>query len=466
MLAAMNRWTALLSITALLATGCPRATSGTLLARAAKHEKAGELRQACRLYWQTVSETKLTGDERFSARRSLVRCAHGLGHLDGLTALARATLKRHPGDSLAHYTLALAALKRAGGQVKAALAHLRAARRQTPAEAEYPHRMGRVLLVAGHPAQAVKPLKLAVSLRSKWAPPRIALARAFAVLGKYDQARKALVPLADCSPTVKDVARASAVISDMARLADPLPPKARPLLDRAMALLEREFTAAAVVVLRKACKLHPYVASFPMLTGLAEIRLSNYGAAITRLRLAARLNPVDPAPSLHLAEVLANLGRTPDAVSLYRKALRLNPASRRAHIGLGTALLKLRRSDEALPILRRAAALSGRSAPTLLSLGRALIRAGRPDEAVKVLRKAARHEKTGVKARLALAELLLKQYRSTRDEAAADRLFRKAKKLLDEILKAAPDNGRARSLRRKLTGSTETIKPRPHKKSN
>lgn len=457
----MNRSSVLLLISTLLLGGCPRTTSGSLLILAAKHERAGETKAACRLYWQAVNETRLGTDERFSVRRSLVRCAHLLGHLGGLTGRARATLRRHPNDPLAHYTLALSALKRAGGRVDVALAHLRAARRVAPQEAEYPHRMGRVLLVAGRPAAAVKPLQLAVALRSRWAPPRVALARAFAALGKYARARQVLVPLAECSPTAKEVDSGSEVISDMARLADPLPPKARPLLDRAMALLERDFTAAAAVVLRKACRKHPFVASFPLLTGLAEIRLSNYGAAITRLRQAARLNPLDPAPPLHLAEVLANLGRTTDAVALFRQARRLNPASRRAHMGLGTALLKLRRPDEALPVLRRAVSLSGRSAPTLLSLGRALIRAGRLGEAMRVLRKAARWEKSGVRARLALAELLLKQYRSTRDETAAERQFNRAKKLLDEILKVAPDNGRARAMRRQLTGSTEALKPRP-----
>jgi Flp pilus assembly protein TadD len=458
---AMLRNTALLMISTLLLGGCPRTGAGTLLTRGAVHEQKGETKKACRLYWQAVSEGRLATDERFDARRSLVRCAHRLGRLGPLVARARATLKRHPADPLAHYTLALAALKRSGGRMDLALSHLRAAGRAAPQEAEYPHRMGRVLLTASQPANAVSPLRQAISLRRRWAPPRIALARALALLGQAAQARQVLVPLAECSPTAKEVMRGSAVISDMARLADPLPPNARPLFDRAMALLNRDFTAAAAVVLRKACRQFPYVSSFPLLTGLAEIRLSNYGAAIIRLRRAARLNPVDPAPPLHLAEVLANLGRTSDAVVLFGQARRLNPASRRAHVGLGTALLGLRRSAEALPVLRQAAALSGRSAPTLLSLGRALLKAGKLDEAKRVLRKAARWEKTGVRARLALAELLLKQYRSTRDESAAERLFRQAKKLLDEILKTSPESSHARNLRRKLTGSTEAINPRP-----
>ncbi len=459
----MNRIAALLLISTLLSGGCPQTAVGTLLVRAAAHEQKGETHQACRLYWQAVREKRLGTDERFSAWRSLVRCAHSLGRLGPLTGQARATLKRHPDDPLAHYTLALTALKRASGRMDLALKHLRAAQRVAPQEAEYPHRLGRVLLAAGQPADAVGPLRRAVNLRRRWAPPRIALARALALLGRYARARQVLVPLAQCSPTAKEVQRGSAVISDMARLADPVPPKARRLFDRAMAFLHRDFTAAAAVVLRKACREHPYVSSFPLLTGLAEIRLSNYGAAIIRLRKAARLNPLDPAPPLHLAEVLANSGRTSDAVGLFRQARRLNPASRRAHMGLGTALLKLQRSTEALVVLRQAAALSGRSAPTLLSLAGALIRAGRLDEAKRVLLKAAQWEKTGVRARLALAELLLKQYRSTRDESAAERLFRQAKKLLDEILKASPESGKARNLRRKLTGSTEAIKPRPRR---
>jgi len=458
----MNRTAALLVTATLLLHGCPNTTTGSLLVRAVKQEGAGETHKACRLYWQAVSELRLKGDERFSARRGLVRCAHRLGHLGGLTGLARATLKRYPSDPLAHYTLALATLKQANGTVEAALAHLRIARRTSPREAEYPHRIGRVLLVAGRTAEALKPLQQAVALRRRWAPPRIALARTFAVLGRYARARQVLLHLAECSPTAKEVMSGSAVISDMARLADPLPPKARPLFDRAMALLERDFTAAAAVVLRKACREYPFVASFQLLTGLAEIRLSNYGAAITRLRQAARLNPLDPSPPLHLAEVLANLGRTTDAVVHFRMAQRLNPVSQRAHIGLGTALLSLGRSDTALPILRRAVALSGRSANTLLSLGQALLRAGRLDEASRVLRKAARWEKTGVRARLALAELLLKQYRSAQDETDAERLFNRAKKLLDAILKDAPENGRARALRRTLTSSTEALKPRPN----
>lgn len=457
----MNRSSALLVIAMLLSAGCPHTSAGSLLDRAAKQARAGKTTLACRLYWQAVSDTRLVNNERFSARRGLVRCAHRMGHLGGVTGEARATLRRHPNDPLAHYTLALATLKHADGRVKVALGHLRAARQAAPQEAEYPHRTGRVLLVAGRTAEAVKPLQRAVALRPRWAPPRIALARAYAVLGKYARVRQTLVPLAECSPTAKEVRRGSAVIDHMSRLADPLPPKARPLFDRAMALLQRDFTAAAAVVLRKASREHPYVASFQLLTGLAEIRLSNYGSAITRLRRAARLNPLDPSPPLHLAEVLANLGRTTDAVVLFQQARRLNPVSQRAHMGLGTALLTLRRSEAALPILRRAVALSGRSAPTLLSLGRALIRAGRLGEAKRVLQKAARWERSGVRARLALAELLLKQYRSTGDEAAAERLFKQAKKLLNAILAAAPENGRARALRRKLTGSTEALKPRP-----
>jgi Flp pilus assembly protein TadD len=408
-----------------------------------------------------VTTTRLKGDRRFAARRGLVRCAHQVGRLGGVTAHARATLARHPNDALSRYTLALAELARAGGRADAALAHLRAAARAAPGEAEYPHRMGRVLLAAGRPGAATPHLQRAVSLRGRWAAPRIALARALALGGHYAKARQALAPLAECAPSAREVERAETVITDMARLADPLPPHARPLFDRAMALLQADFTAAAAAVLRQACRAHPWVATFSLLTGLAEIRLSNYGAALNRLRQAARLNPVDPAPPLHLAEILANLGRTNDAVPLFGRARRLNPASRRAHVGLGAALLKLRRVDAALPVLRQAAALAGRSSPALLSLAGALIHAGRLGEARRLLRKAARYEKTGVRARLALAELLLQEYRQTKDEGAAERLFARARRLLDTILRIEPDNGRARALRRKLTGSTEALKPRP-----
>jgi len=342
-------------VTTCTVVACAHNATTRLIARADQASAKGQHRRACKLYYAAVDRPDLRGDARFTSRQALIRCAQRLGHVGALAAQARTVLKRHPGDPLAHYTLALIELVAVDGTSAAALGHLRAARKTAPREAEYPYREGRVLYAISRYADAARALQAAIRLRPKWARPRIALARTWTTLGKFTRARETLVGLPDCNPTAREVTRASGVMAVLARQADPLPPEARTLFTRAMDLLERELTAAAAVVLRRASKRFPQVATFALLSGLAQIRLSNYGFAISMLQRAAKLNPLDFAPPLHLAEVLSTMGRTLEALPHYRRAKDLNPVSRRAHTGLGTTLLKLQKTQEALPVLRRAA---------------------------------------------------------------------------------------------------------------
>ncbi|MFH2008870.1 MAG: tetratricopeptide repeat protein [bacterium] len=449
-----------LVVTTCAAAACAHNATPQLIARADEAGLRGRHRRACELYYAAVNRADLRGEARFTTRQALIRCAQRLGHVGALAARARAVLSRYPGDPLAHYTLALTELIAARGTTAAALRHLRAARKSAPGEAEYPFREGQLLYTTGRLADAARALQAAIRMRPKWARPRIALARAWATLGKPTRVRQVLMNLPDCNPTSRDVTRASAVMAVLARQADPLPPEARPLFNKAMELLERELTAAAAVVLRRASRRFPQVATFALLSGLAQIRLSNYGTALSMLQRAARLNPADFAPPLHLAEVLSSLGRTGDALPHYRRAKNLNPVSRRAHTGLGTTLLKLRRTEEALPVLRRAAALSGRSSTALQTLAEALMASNKLLEATRILRDAVRWERRSTRAKLALARLLLRRYRAARSEQNAERLFQEARRLLRSVVRLAPDDEQARRLLRSLSGSDAAPRPK------
>jgi tetratricopeptide (TPR) repeat protein len=435
-----------------LAAGCAPRGATDLAAAAAAARKQGDAPRACALIHQAWERPDLVDAARLDATRQLVQCAQKLGHLEAVAARLRRILERAPGDPAAHYGLALVELLGARGRLDTAIRHLEAARRSAPDLRELGHRQGMAELADDRFGAAAATLAETVRRHPTWAAPRLALARALAALGRGAEVRRVLAPLAECQPTAQEADRAAEVIADVGRLADPLPPEAQPLFRKAMDLLDREFSAAAAGVLRTARERFPSVATFALLSGLAQIRLSNYGAAIEELRVAARLNPADHAPELHLAEVLLELGRPVDALPHLERAVALNPASRSATLALGEALLALRR-PEAVAILRRAAALSGRSPAALRALGRGLAEAGRFAEAARVVEDARRLAPADVATLVQLGALETQLYRRDRTPGQAEKHFARALAVLREALRLAPNDEAARTLLRELTGS-------------
>lgn len=445
------------------AFACAPSTAG-LVKRAKGAEKADNHQEACRAFHAALARPDLTGSRRLAVHRARLRCASRTGHLAALQAEARARLARRPGEPESHYVLGLSELLMATGTGAEAARHLALAQRADPGEAEYPYRLGLVLLAKERPVQATRALGEAVRLRPRWASARVAYARAWADQGNPDEVRKALESLAHFTPTLKQVSDASVLLSTLARDADPIPPAAQPQFDEAMRLLDKEYTAAAATVLKKAHEEYPRVATFALLYGLAMVRLSNYGAAIGLLQEAARRNQQDPTAPLHLASVFQELGRTKEAVTHYQEATRLDPVSRRAWRGLGETLLSLQRVGEALPALERAAALSGRNPRVLRNLGKALASAGRLREAIDLLRDAVRRDPKDVEGRYELAELLVRLYRATDSEAAAEKVFTEARALLRAIVKDAPTHEASRDLLKRLTAGAEGKERPPPRK--
>lgn len=444
-----------------------RVPTARLLDQARRAEASGAHERACGLWARLLRHRDLSERTRFRAERAGARCALRQGHLAALAARARARLA-HGQDRArgqdrvhAHYQLALVQAIAATGDLPRALAHLRTARQIAQREPELPYREGVLLLAGDRFAEAVAPLRRALRLRPRWAAARVALARALVETGHATGAREVLRLLPDASPSTKQVARASRLMASVARRADPVPPQARPRLDKALSLLRLEFTSAAAQVLRKATERFPNVATFSLLYGLTMVRLSNYAAAFRWLRRAAHQNPEDPSPPTHLGDLLAKTGKLQAALVEYRRACALDPVHPTAHAGLGLTLLRLHRSTEALPVLRRAAVLAGRSPEILATLSRALAATGHLDAALRMLRRAARDKDAPTATLIRFVRLLLRRYRSGTDAVAAEKDYREALAMLRRILKAQPEHVEARTLLGRLTGKAPTPKARP-----
>ncbi|HEY7668823.1 MAG TPA: tetratricopeptide repeat protein [Actinomycetota bacterium] len=201
-------------------------------------------------------------------------------------------------------------------------------------------------------------------------------------------------------PTGRPAARLPGSLADeirrTARPADQDPAIAR--LARAIELLDRGDSVAAVREAEKAKQLAPRSASVREVLGMALYGQERWQEALTELKAYRRLSGRVDQNHL-IADTLRALGRPAEAVPLAEEELRgsaPNEAKAEAVIVAASALADQGRSPEALAFLRRAKTREDVSEAYTLRLwyvrGDILERAGRRREAAEEFRKIMRHD--------------------------------------------------------------------------
>jgi tetratricopeptide (TPR) repeat protein len=183
-------------------------------------------------------------------------------------------------------------------------------------------------------------------------------------------------------------------------------------LSRAIELLERGDSGAAVVEAEKAKKQANRSAGVREVLGLAYYGQSRWQDAVTELKAYRRISG-RPDQNHLIADSLRGLGKPQEAVPLAEEALRDRavPASAKAEavIVAAAALADQGRVAEALAFLRRASTKEDVSEPWTLRLwyvrGDVLEKAGRRDEAAAEFRKIVRHDAGAFDAAERLAAL-------------------------------------------------------------
>jgi tetratricopeptide (TPR) repeat protein len=182
-------------------------------------------------------------------------------------------------------------------------------------------------------------------------------------------------------------------------------------LSRAVELLERGDSGAAVAEATKAKQLSPRSASVREVLGLALYGQERWQEALTELKAYRRMT--DRADQNHvIADCLRATGKPGEAIPLAEEALRAkvpNEAKAEAVIVAASALADQDRFTEALAFLGRAKTREAVAEPYTLRLwyvrGDILARAGRRDEAAAEFTKVMRHDPTAFDAAERLAEL-------------------------------------------------------------
>jgi tetratricopeptide (TPR) repeat protein len=159
--------------------------------------------------------------------------------------------------------------------------------------------------------------------------------------------------------------------------------------------------------LRRAVEISPNSAAARAALGYAELRATDYAAAVRDLRRAIELGQSGAAVQLYLGAALWESGQLEEAERIYRRLLDREPTARVPTVrALGGLLLWQGRYEDAVPILEEAARAEASSAAVQFDLARALAGAGRDAEAIAAYRRVVELAPRMPAARYGLATLL------------------------------------------------------------
>jgi tetratricopeptide (TPR) repeat protein len=254
--------------------------------------------------------------------------------------------------------------------------------------------LGRLYTRAGQSDKAIQALSRVVGENPGSVQGRLALAQAYVVARKMDEAIATLAEIVDDEPRVastlgqfQEQAGQLSKAADSYTKALAVAPNSRELKVRRIAVLlgAKDFQKAADFA-GQAQMQHPDDLRFPQLRANALLQLGDAPRAITVLEPVAKANPNDATTQMSLADLYSNAGRKNDAEKTVRQLVALEPGNADALNYLGYMLAdRGQQLDEAIRLVRRALDIEPDNPNYLDSLGWAYYRRGDYDQAEKYL---------------------------------------------------------------------------------
>jgi tetratricopeptide (TPR) repeat protein len=283
--------------------------------------------------------TQVPNDPWLLLQRALIARRRGLDKetTESLAAIQQIAPRTLPPRLL----LATAAAQ--NGHVEIALAEAQRATQESPTHAGAWFVLGRWLLNADQPDQALPAFQHADGLRPDWGSPRILAGEACRRLQRYDQAltltasatnnpalaRLALLSLADIHNAAGHTNEAVTLYQ---RFLQDDPDHHIAANNLAELLAARGDLPAALALADRLEQLFPTVVPILDTVGWIRHRAGQHAAASRLLREAIRLAPALGIAHFHLGQVLLAQGQKAEAATAFRRALEcpLSPADRQA----------------------------------------------------------------------------------------------------------------------------------------
>jgi tetratricopeptide (TPR) repeat protein len=277
---------------------------------------------------------------------------------------------------------------------------IRAGLERAPDSAVGHYHLGRMLLEAGKPEEAIASLERAIAVNASFEPAYVALAsiyesrqdqgRAIAVLRKYLHSvnsrnrdiRHQLVRLYVAS---KDYEGARKELNDLLA-EDPSDLDAQ--LRLALVYGEEKEYSKAIDQLLQILKARPTELKVRDYLGFLYEESKDTEKAIETYTFNIQLEPSYFEGHLHLGVLFYRLKRFPEAITHMTQAITLNPKQPEAHIVLGLTYLQEDRFDDAARALEEGISQNPRSADLYFNLGTVYDKLNRFDDVVRAMETA------------------------------------------------------------------------------
>lgn len=298
---------------------------------------------------------------------------------------------------------------------------------------------GLAALEANDAPAALGPLERARDLAAGHAEIEFTLGRAYAALGRWDEARRAFRSARDndaqpgratgsLNETIRRLgAEEGVLLADVERALEQASSHGLPGFDLFEDYVHPKPAAHRLIALR----LWSVFQQEGLLGRVGRADAERFWSAVGGERNGAATGPTDAplatvdakTPSLlfNLGVVLAHQGRVDEAIDKYRRCVELAPWYYVAHTNLGRLLLRKGLHDEAAVEFGRALEIEPRHINSMAGLGEALLQLDRADRAEEVLRRATVVDPGSVAAWNGLGAALTRQGRYAEAGAAFGR---------------------------------------------
>jgi len=329
-----------------------------LIQTAMRHQQAGELAEATKIYREILDREP----EQPDALALLATIALQQGDIDSTIDLLRRATASRPEFTDAHKSLGALLVKK--GEFDQAIRSYTRALELSPTDAKAHFDLGNILLSRNQLDGAIEAFSKSIELRPEFGEAHNALGNALSRKGFSDEAMASYRRAVMLKPEYLDrLYKIGRILREKGRIDE------------------------AIAAYLSIIELHPDVAQAHLNLGQALDAAGNAGDAVAAYRNAARANPAAVEIHAEMAALLAKLERFDEALAAHACAVAIAPDSVFTHEALGQIRMFQLNAAAAVECFRRALAVEPNSFSSWNLLGVALRSLGRFDEAADCFRK-------------------------------------------------------------------------------